>query len=148
MPYRFNSDLPAPVQSLLPPHAQNTYLEAFNHAFAAHIGDPRQEERAHPHRMGGGQALLREGGRQLDRPQRSRLKFFTCLHGSIRTTEGTQNERHFSSGKSPKRERNRASGPLDVPISRMPGRSIYDAERHYRYSTGHVARLESAFRQI
>jgi cation transport regulator len=23
------------------------YREAFNHAFAAHLGDPRQEERAH-----------------------------------------------------------------------------------------------------
>jgi len=46
MPYRFNSDLPAPVQSHLPPHALDIYREAFNHASAAHIGDPRQEERA------------------------------------------------------------------------------------------------------
>jgi cation transport regulator len=47
MPYRANSDLPAPVQSHLPPHAQDIYREAFNHAFAAHVGDLRQEEAAH-----------------------------------------------------------------------------------------------------
>jgi cation transport regulator len=47
MPYRSNSDLPAPVRSHLLPHAQDIYREAFNHAFAAHADDPRQEERAH-----------------------------------------------------------------------------------------------------
>jgi cation transport regulator len=47
MPYRSNSELPAPVQSHLPPHAQDIYREAFNHAFAAHPDDPHQEERAH-----------------------------------------------------------------------------------------------------
>ena len=47
MPYAANSDLPAAVQSHLPPHAQDIYREAFNHAFAAHAGDPRQEEAAH-----------------------------------------------------------------------------------------------------
>jgi cation transport regulator len=47
MPYRSNSDLPPSVQAHLPPHAQDIYREAFNHAFAAHVGDPRQEERAH-----------------------------------------------------------------------------------------------------
>jgi len=47
MPYRANSDLPASVQEHLPPHAQDIYREAFNHAFAAHAGDPRQEEAAH-----------------------------------------------------------------------------------------------------
>jgi cation transport regulator len=47
MPYRSNSDLPASVQAHLPPHAQDIYREAFNHAFAAHVGDARQEERAH-----------------------------------------------------------------------------------------------------
>jgi cation transport regulator len=45
--YRANSDLPAPVQAHLPPHAQDIYREAFNHAFAEHAGDPRQEEAAH-----------------------------------------------------------------------------------------------------
>jgi cation transport regulator len=44
MPYRSNSELPAPVRSHLPPHAQDIYREAFNHAFAAHPDDPRQEE--------------------------------------------------------------------------------------------------------
>jgi len=47
MPYRENSDLPASVRSHLPDHAQDIYREAFNHAFAAHAGDPRQEEAAH-----------------------------------------------------------------------------------------------------
>jgi cation transport regulator len=47
MPYRGNSDLPPPVRNHLPDHAQDIYREAFNHAFAAHTGDPRQEEAAH-----------------------------------------------------------------------------------------------------
>jgi cation transport regulator len=47
MPYRSNDDLPESVQRHLPPHAQDIYREAFNHAFAAHKGDPRQEEIAH-----------------------------------------------------------------------------------------------------
>ena len=47
MPHRSNSDLPALMQAHLPPHAQDIYREAFNHAFAAHVADPRQEERAH-----------------------------------------------------------------------------------------------------
>ncbi|HSM96967.1 MAG TPA: ChaB family protein [Rhizomicrobium sp.] len=47
MPYRANSDLPASVRNHLPPHAQDIYREAFNHAHASHEGDPRQEEAAH-----------------------------------------------------------------------------------------------------
>ncbi|MDE2376943.1 ChaB family protein [Bradyrhizobium sp.] len=47
MPYRSNVDLPASVRNRLPDHAQDIYREAFNHAFAAHAGDPRQEEIAH-----------------------------------------------------------------------------------------------------
>jgi cation transport regulator len=47
MPYRTNDDLPPAVQRHLPPHAQDIYREAFNHAFAAHAGDPRQEEASH-----------------------------------------------------------------------------------------------------
>jgi cation transport regulator len=47
MPYRTNEDLPPSVRRHLPPHAQDIYREAFNHAFAAHAGDPRQEEAAH-----------------------------------------------------------------------------------------------------
>ena len=47
MPYRTNIDLPAPVRDHLPPHAQDIYRAAFNHAFAAHAGDFRQEEIAH-----------------------------------------------------------------------------------------------------
>jgi cation transport regulator len=47
MPYATNADLPHSVSSHLPDHAQSIYREAFNHAFAAHAGDPRQEEAAH-----------------------------------------------------------------------------------------------------
>ncbi|MGO9401073.1 MAG: ChaB family protein [Xanthobacteraceae bacterium] len=47
MPYPSNADLPASVRSHLPEHAQDIYREAFNHAFAAHAGESRQEEAAH-----------------------------------------------------------------------------------------------------
>ena len=47
MPYRTNDDLPFSVQRHLPPHAQDIYRDAFNHVFAAHAGDPRQEEASH-----------------------------------------------------------------------------------------------------
>jgi cation transport regulator len=46
MPYRTNEDLPEPVSRHLPPHAQDIYRAAFNHAFEAHVGDARQEEAA------------------------------------------------------------------------------------------------------
>jgi hypothetical protein len=38
MPYRVNADLPASVRDHLPPHAQDIYRAAFNHAFASHAG--------------------------------------------------------------------------------------------------------------
>lgn len=47
MPYRTNADLPPRVRQHLPDHAQDIYRAAFNHAFAAHTDDPRQEEIAH-----------------------------------------------------------------------------------------------------
>jgi len=47
MPYTTNLDLPASVRNHLPQHAQDIYRAAFNHAFAAHRTDPRQEEAAH-----------------------------------------------------------------------------------------------------
>jgi cation transport regulator len=47
MPYPTNADLPPTVRSHLPEHAQDIYREAFNHAFAAHAGESRQEEAAH-----------------------------------------------------------------------------------------------------
>jgi cation transport regulator len=47
MPYRTNDDLPASVSAHLPAHAQDIYRAAFNHAYAAHRGDLRQEEAAH-----------------------------------------------------------------------------------------------------
>jgi len=47
MPYSQNADLPPAVRKHLPVHAQDIYREAFNHAYAAHAGDARQEEAAH-----------------------------------------------------------------------------------------------------
>jgi cation transport regulator len=47
MPYRVNSDLPPAVRRRLPDHAQDIYREAFNHAWAGHAGEGRQEEAAH-----------------------------------------------------------------------------------------------------
>ena len=47
MPYPSNADLPVAIRHHLPPHAQDIYRAAFNHAFAAHEGDPRQEEASH-----------------------------------------------------------------------------------------------------
>ena len=47
MPYRTDDDLPPSVRHHLPDHAQSTYREAFNHAYAAHAGEARQEEAAH-----------------------------------------------------------------------------------------------------
>ena len=47
MPYRTNADLPPAVHDHLPPHAQDIYREAFNHSFASHSGEARQEEIAH-----------------------------------------------------------------------------------------------------
>jgi cation transport regulator len=64
MPYRTDADLPPAVRRHLPPHAQNIYREAFNSAFAAHIGDQRPEEASD--RLGSGQAILRQSRRRLD----------------------------------------------------------------------------------
>jgi len=47
MPYLVNADLPPSVRRHLPEGAQDIYRAAFNHAYAAHAGDPRQEEAAH-----------------------------------------------------------------------------------------------------
>lgn len=47
MPYQTNTELPLSVRSHLPNHAQDIYREAFNHAYAAHAGEDRQEEAAH-----------------------------------------------------------------------------------------------------
>jgi cation transport regulator len=47
MPYPTNAHLPSSVRSHLPEHGQDIYREAFNHAYAAHAGEGRQEEAAH-----------------------------------------------------------------------------------------------------
>ena len=47
MPYHDNDELPSALRRHLPEHAEDIYRAAFNHAFSAHAGDPRQEEAAH-----------------------------------------------------------------------------------------------------
>lgn len=47
MPYRTNANLPLSVSRHLPDHAKDIYREAFNHAYAEHSGEGRQEEAAH-----------------------------------------------------------------------------------------------------
>ena len=49
MPYRRNADLPPAVRDHLPPHAQDIFREAFNHAWVEYADDPRGEEI--PHRV-------------------------------------------------------------------------------------------------
>lgn len=46
MPYRANGDLPQSVRGHLPPHAQDIYREAFNHAWERY-----GEAEATPHRI-------------------------------------------------------------------------------------------------
>jgi len=46
LPYEINTDLPSFARNHLPAHAQSIFREAFNHAYAEHEGDPRQEEAA------------------------------------------------------------------------------------------------------
>jgi cation transport regulator len=71
MPYRTNSDLPSSVQGRLPPHAQDIYREAFNHAFAAHAGDARQEEAAHRIAWAAvKRSYIKAGGSWISRAQR------------------------------------------------------------------------------
>lgn len=47
MPYADNDALPDSVRHHLPPHAQDIYREAFNHALAAHAGEAEHEVIAH-----------------------------------------------------------------------------------------------------
>jgi cation transport regulator len=47
MPYRTNFELPPSVRNNLPPHAQDIYREAFNHAWLQYKDDPRLEEITH-----------------------------------------------------------------------------------------------------
>lgn len=68
MPYRTNADLPDQVRRHLPEHAQDIYREAFNHAFADHGGDPRQEEAAHRIAWAAvKRSYVKEGGRWIAR---------------------------------------------------------------------------------
>jgi len=48
VPYRSNQDLPVSLQQRLPPHAQDIFREAFNHAWTSYAAaGPRREEIAH-----------------------------------------------------------------------------------------------------
>ena len=46
MPYAANADLPASVRIHLPEQTKRIYCETFNHAYAAHAGEQRQEAAA------------------------------------------------------------------------------------------------------
>ena len=63
MPYPANAGFPLSVRDHLPEHAQDIHRAAFNHAFAAHAGDPRQEEACAPDRLGLREAVLCQGRR-------------------------------------------------------------------------------------
>jgi len=74
MPYRTNDDLPASVKTHLPDHARAIYREAFNHAFAEHAGDPRQEEAAHRIAWAAvKRSYVKEGGSWIARAARGGL---------------------------------------------------------------------------
>ena len=47
MPYASNEDLPAPLQKVLPAHAQDIYRAAFNTAFAEYATRANREALAH-----------------------------------------------------------------------------------------------------
>lgn len=47
MPYAAIEDLPPATRNHLPEHAQEIFRAAFNSAYTAHAGDPRQEEATH-----------------------------------------------------------------------------------------------------
>jgi cation transport regulator len=47
MPYVTIADLPLSVQRHLPEHAQDIYLQAFNHAWESYAANPNREEIAH-----------------------------------------------------------------------------------------------------
>jgi cation transport regulator len=47
MPYARDEDLPASVRNHLPPHAQEIFRGAFNHAWQTYSGSARVEEIAH-----------------------------------------------------------------------------------------------------
>lgn len=47
MPYATVEDLPLSLRHRLPPHAHEIYRAAFNHAFAANVGERDREARAH-----------------------------------------------------------------------------------------------------
>lgn len=49
MPYQAISDLPASVRRVLPTHAQEIYLAAFNHAW--HRFESLDDREAHVHRI-------------------------------------------------------------------------------------------------
>jgi cation transport regulator len=47
MPYPSNDNLPPSVRNHLPPHAQDIYREAFNHAWVTYARSARREQIAH-----------------------------------------------------------------------------------------------------
>lgn len=72
MPYRTTDDLPPRVRDHLPSHAQEIFLEAYNSAYQEYA-DPHKRRASvfaggnrKPHRLGGGEADVRQDRRSLD----------------------------------------------------------------------------------
>ena len=68
MPYSSNSELPVGVRAHLPPHAQDIYRTAFNHAWEEYAAD---ESRAHRVAWGAVKRLYvkRDGGWEPKSPE-------------------------------------------------------------------------------
>ncbi|TWI17299.1 ChaB family protein [Mesorhizobium tianshanense] len=89
MPYATNADLPPSVSRHLPEHALDIYREAFNHAFLAHTGDPRQEEASHRIAW----AAVKRSYRQS-----SRIFLRACLAGTLKDSRYRMNTTGFYPG--------------------------------------------------
>ena len=48
MPYNHNADLPKGVKNNLPPHAQDIYREAFNHAWQQYSSPAKRKDPKEP----------------------------------------------------------------------------------------------------
>jgi len=82
------------VQSQLPPHAQDIYREAFNHALAAHADDPRQEEAARRIAWAAVKRVYVKVGSSWVARTRPLLNLSTIEKGEIMSTVGLESLEH------------------------------------------------------
>jgi hypothetical protein len=80
MPYRSNSDLPAAVRSHLPPHGPGHLPRGLQSCLCRPCRGSGAGGTCAPNCLVGGQAVLREGWRQLDRPYRRELTYLKHLY--------------------------------------------------------------------